>query len=97
MNGKKTYIGYDLGDGETIVDIATLDNSAVKQSVQTLFKAMTMPDSNTPGLAMPTVYGYDSNRRIAFASSILMDFENIDDVVINFKRRPSDIFGNISE
>lgn len=94
---KKTYIGYDLGDGETITDIAELDVGAVKQSVQTLFVDMTMPDCNTPGKAIPTAYGYTKGGKLVFASSILADPEEIRDIHINFKRRPSDLLGPVSE
>ena len=48
---KKAFIGYDLGDGETITDFSILSDNQIKESVQTVFVGMTMPDSNTPGQA----------------------------------------------
>lgn len=98
MDTNKTYtfIGYDLGDGETIVDMSTLDNNSVKKSVQTLFKAITMPDNNDPGKAMPTTFGYNKDNEIVFSSTILVDPENVKDIQVNFKRRPSDLIQSIS-
>ena len=97
MEGKKAFIGYDLGDGETITDMAVLDAAQMKDRVQTLFPDMTMPDSNDPGKAIPTVFGYDQDGNIVFASSIIALPEQIRDVRINFKRRPSDLMPSLSE
>lgn len=97
MVGKKTFIGYDLGDGETITDLAVLDAVQMKDRVQTLFTAMTMPDCNDPGKAIPTVFGYDEEGNIAFTSSILATPEEIRDIRINFKRCPSDLIPSISD
>lgn len=97
MVGKKTFIGYDLGDGETITDLAVLDAVQMKDRVQTLFTAMTMPDCNDPGKAIPTVFGYDEEGNIAFTSSILAAPEEIRDIRINFKRCPSDLIPSISD
>ena len=97
MVGKKTFIGYDLGDGETITDLAVLDAAQMKDRVQTLFTAMTMPDCNDPGKAIPTVFGYDEEGNIAFTSSILATPEEIRDIRINFKRCPSDLIPSISD
>lgn len=91
-----TYIGYDLGDGETITDIAVLDASQVKQGVQTLFVSMTMPDCNVPGQAIPTAYGIGPDGALVFASSILAEPEDVHDIHINFKRRPSDLLGTLT-
>lgn len=97
MAGKKTFIGYDLGDGETITDLAVLDAAQIKDRVQTLFTAMTMPDSNDPGKAIPTVFGYDEDGKIVFTSSILAAPEYIKNIRINFKRCPSDLISSITE
>lgn len=96
MSKKKAYIGYDLGDGETITDLAALEKDQVSQSVHIHFDAMVMPDNNTPGQAIPSVYGYCGDK-IVFASTILEDPEMVRDVHVNFKRRPSDLIKNISE
>ena len=97
MAEKKTFIGYDLGDGETITDLAVLDHNSVKDRVQTLFNAMTMPDNNTAGQAIPTVYGYTDDGRIVFSSSILTDPESVRDIRISFKRCPSDLMPSMTE
>lgn len=96
MIRKKAYIGYDLGDGETITDMVALDKDQINQSIQIHFDDMTMPDNNTPGMAIPTVYGYCGDK-IVFASTILDDPEMVKDVRVNFKRRPSDLIQKISE
>lgn len=98
MAEKITFIGFDLGDGESITDIAVLDDASVEQRIKTTFIPMTMPDSNTPGQAIPTAYGYDKNDgMLVFASSILVAPDDAYDIHINFKRRPSDLLGPISQ
>lgn len=98
MAEKITFIGYDLGDGESITDIAVLDDASVEQRIKTTFIPMTMPDSNTPGQAIPTAYGYDKNDgMLVFASSILVMPDEVRDIHINFKRRPGDLLGPVSQ
>lgn len=97
MAEKKTFIGYDLGDGETITDLAVLDANQMKDRVQTLFTQMTMPDCNDPGKAIPTVYGYDEDGNLSFTSSILAAPELVRNIHINFKRCPSDLVPSITE
>lgn len=97
-NNKKTYIGYDLGDGETIVNIATLQEDSVRKSIGTLIKDVSMPDTGNAGQAIPTIFGYNQNNEVVFASTILIDPEEVKDIHVNFKRRPSDLLSNnISE
>ncbi len=88
---KKAFIGYDLGDGETITDIAILDENQLRDSVQTVFMPMEMPDVNTAGRAIPTAFGYDEEGNLVFASSILNDPEVVKNITLNFKRCPSDL------
>ncbi|MBP1754014.1 MAG: hypothetical protein H6Q59_412 [Firmicutes bacterium] len=97
MEGKKTFIGYDLGDGESITDYVTMDATAAKDAVKTFFTAMTMPDLNDPGRALPTTYGYDECGNLVFAESIKSMPDLVNDVQINFKRRPSDLLPNLSQ
>lgn len=93
-----TFIGFDLGDGESITDIAVLSDVSVEQRIKTAFIPMTMPDSNTPGQAIPTAYGYDKNDgMLVFASSILVAPDDVRDIHINFKRRPGDLLGPVSQ
>ena len=35
MAEKITFIGFDLGDGESITDIAVLDDASVEQRIKT--------------------------------------------------------------
>lgn len=91
------YIGYDLGDGETITDITILDDRQTRTAVQTLFVPMEMPDNNTPGQAIPTAFAYDENGQIVFASSILDDPAMYREICINFKRCPSDMVRKVEE
>lgn len=86
---RKTYIGYDLGDGETITDLVTLESG--KNTNRTLFDDMTMPDSNDPGKAMPTIFAYGESGEVMFSSTIVAAPELVKNIVINFKRRPSDL------
>lgn len=97
MSKRKTFVGYDLGDGETITDLTTLDEDQVKGLTAAELKTMTMPDSNVPGQAIPTAFGYTKDGELVFASSILMDAENIKDIHASFKRRPSDLMGDLSK
>lgn len=92
----KTYLGYDLGDGESITDIASLSSYLLNQSVQPLFVSMTMPDCSTPGQAIPTAYATDESGSIVFASSILSDPTGVSGIRSSFKRRPSDLLGRLT-
>lgn len=92
---KKTYIGYDLGDGETITDVVTLE--AGKSTSKTVFENMTMPNTVTPGQAMPTVFAYDESGKVMFAQTITEEPEAVQDIIVNFKRRPSDLLKNRSD
>ena len=94
---KRAYIGYDLGDGETITDFVVMDDSMVAHSSKTVFIGMTMPDNNTPGQAIPTAFGYDEQGKLVFTSSILQDPECVKNVHSNFKRRPTDLFPKVTK
>lgn len=91
MKGKKIFIGFDLGDGESITDFVIRDATDIKEVIRTNFVAMTMPDSNEPGKAIPTVYGYGEDGKLVFAQSILIMPELVKDIQSNFKRRPCDL------
>jgi len=86
---RKTYIGYDLGDGETITDLVTLESGV--STTNTKFDNMTMPDSTTPGQAMPTMFAFDENGEVIFSQTISADLESVSNIVVNFKRCPSDL------
>lgn len=85
----KTYVGYDLGDGETITDLVKLEVG--KSTSKTDFDDMTMPDTVISGQAMPTVFAYDESGTVIFSQTITADPVAVSNIVINFKRRPSDL------
>lgn len=97
MDARKTFIGYDLGDGETVVDLATLSGQEIKTLTSTDIKGLTMPDCNDAGKAIPTAYGYTGDGELVFASSILQDAEDVKDIQANFKRRPTDLMGSLTD
>ena len=91
---RRVYVGYDLGDGETIVDLTVLDDMQVKASERAVFPGVTMPDRNTAGQAIPTAYARDRDSgETVFASSILDEPEAVEDIRSNFKRTPTDLIG----
>lgn len=93
---KKTYIGYDLGDGETITDLASLVPEKITEKID--FQSMTMPDGNDPGRAMPTVYAFDNDGNVMFSNQIVRsNGDDIQNVNVNFKRRPSDLITSYSD
>lgn len=94
---KKTFIGFDLGDGESITDFVTLNIGEKSGSVQTVFTPMTMPGYNEPGRAIPTVFGYDQMGHLVFSKAIAMMPDMISNVRVNFKRRPSDLIPGLTE
>lgn len=85
----KIYIGFDLGDGESITDFVSGNNTT--DGVMTKFVDMKMPDTTVEGKAIPTVFGYDEEGELVFANSILLMPDLIHDIKINFKRRPIDL------
>ncbi len=90
---KKLYIGYDLGDGETITDYALADSEKNFNIID--YPSMTMPSSVDPGKALPTVYGYDDNGNVVLLNVMLATSKNINDISTNFKRKPMDLLGTL--
>lgn len=97
MENKKTFIGYDLGDGESITDYVTLGIDEVSNTYKTNFIPMTMPGYSEPGRAIPTAFGYDENGKMIFAKNITIIPDMIHDIHVNFKRKPTDLIQNLSE
>lgn len=89
---RKTYVGYDLGDGETITDLVTLESG--RSTTKTVFDNMTMPDTIRPGQAMPTIFAYDETGEVIFSQTISADPEAVKNIIVNFKRCPSDLLGH---
>ncbi len=67
---RKTYVGYDLGDGETITDLVTLEKL---EDNKTNFDNMTMPDTVISGQAMPTVFALDDDGDVIFLRQSLLN------------------------
>lgn len=88
---RKTFLGYDLGDGESITDCVTLSMDQTKQGLQVVWKDMKMPGIKEPGKAVPTAYAYDWNGRPVFAGTITLMPDMVHDIHANFKRRPTDL------
>ncbi|MCD8111042.1 MAG: hypothetical protein LUE14_13320 [Clostridiales bacterium] len=97
MGNKKAFLGYDLGDGESITDIVVTDTDLPSRTVRTDFSDMPMPDCEKPGEALPTIFARDRDGEIIFAHSIQNDPESAVDIRINFKRRPTDLIENLNE
>jgi len=96
-NSKKIYLGCDLGDGEFITDITALNANMISGGVHIVFTDMTMPDLNDSGKAMPTAYGYNENNEVVFSSTICECPEEVKNVHVNFKRRPTDLMPALNE
>lgn len=94
---KKTFIGFDLGDGESITDFVTMNIGENQGGIQTVFTPMTMPGYNEPGRAIPTVFGFDQMDHLVFSRAITMMPDMIKNVQVNFKRRPSDLIPNLTD
>jgi len=77
------FIGFDIGDAESIIEMATSDGNDV-------FPA-TMPGQNASGRAIPTLYAFDDKGNTMFADQVAEDYDNLRQVEMNFKRRPSDL------
>ena len=92
------YIGYDLGDGETITDFAVTQKN--ERMMHTVFQNMTMPDTNTPGQALPTAFAYVETlgeKKLVFSSVIRDDPSICVDIQTNFKRRPTDLIKTLPD
>jgi hypothetical protein len=83
------YIGFDLGDGETIANyIQTFDSNAAVSEI----KDILMPDTQYAGTTIATAYAYKKNTTdIAFSPYIIKNEEDVENIHTNFKRRPSDL------
>lgn len=92
-------LGYDLGDGETIIDAVTfqIQDGNNMPFAQQEIGALRMPDSSKDGEAIPTGFGYDERKNVVFSNSISGDPESISDIHAYFKRKPTDLLGNISK
>ena len=98
---KVLSLGYDLGDGETIIDAAVfevVENAISRKFEEELLKAgLRMPESENEGYALPTGFGYNEKGEIIFVPSILVsDPEDVKDIHAYFKRQPTNVLGIVS-
>ena len=97
---KVLSLGYDLGDGETIVDgviFEVFEINGVQKFDEKPLDGFRMPGSTKDGEAIPTGFGYNERKEIVLVPSIIADSEKIKDIHAYFKRKPTDILGTISE
>ena len=98
MAGLKAFIGYDLGDGETITDMVVLDIDTQKQLVRTDFSDMPMPDSTTPGRALPTIFARDEGGRILFSQSVSLQIRILSGISTStLSGSPTDLLGELTD
>ena len=86
-------LGYDLGDGETVIDAVIFDYNINNATIfnQTNVLDVRMPDTIKPGEAIPTGYGYNQNNDIVFCNSIIANPQNVNNIRSYFKRKPTDM------
>ncbi len=89
----KTFIGYDLGDGESITDYVTMDSG---EEFDIRWSDMPMLGMEE-GRAVPTTYGYTGDGRLVFFNTIIRKPSTIKRVCVNFKRRPTDLISGLTE
>lgn len=77
------YMGFDIGDAESIIAFAKGDDSNVQNA--------TMPGKNAAGMAIPTMYGFSKAGDLQLADAIANDGSDLTNVAVNFKRCPSDL------
>lgn len=92
MYTRLASFGYDLGDGETIIDIALTDSNL---NVDTSHEVR-MPDCQKEATAIPTGFGRDADGNVILVPSILLDSDNVTDIHAYFKRRPGDLLGPLT-
>lgn len=85
---KTTYIGFDLGDGDTIANFVNSDGEDVIKEIQDI----QMPETQYSGTAIATAYAYKKNTtNIVFSPYILKNEDEVENIHTNFKRRPTDL------
>lgn len=80
---RRTCVGYDLGDTETITDVVILEEGGL--STRTTFDNMTMSGIDIPGQAMPTIFVFDEDGEVVFSNIILAYSEYVHNITTNLK------------
>ena len=87
----KTFIGFDLGNSDSIIDCVTLSTASLKSGLGVIFRAMMMPGTHEPGRPIPTEYAYTSDNRLILGNAILHFLGSLSSIQRNFLRRPTDL------
>ncbi|MCR4712921.1 MAG: hypothetical protein K5751_00915 [Treponemataceae bacterium] len=92
---RKIYIGYDLGDGETIVsyNVWTDDPKAPEETV----KSFIMPTMNKNDIPIPTAFCKIGDNIFLGNKIVRKKMDANSYFVGNFKKRPTDLLKNYTE
>lgn len=88
MRKMRFFIGFDIGDAESIIEMAISSEDTVHPAI--------MPGKSSAGQAIPTLYAYDDEGNTVFANQVAQDYDNLKKVEMNFKRRPSDLLSGLT-
>ena len=91
----KTFIGFDLGNSDSIIDCVTLSTASLKSGLGVIFRAMMMPGTHEPGRPIPTEYAYTSDNRLILGNAILHFPGPLDSIQRNFLHRPTDLISEM--
>lgn len=86
------YVGFDLGDGESLLSVAKYDNSNGKDFIKVT--KIRMPGESNAGIAIPTAYGINKDGSILLGKSI-SSIEDLSKVFSNFKKQPSTLLHSL--
>lgn len=89
------YVGYDLGDGETLVSFAEYVNDNTGRNYVDKIRVR-MPGSVSEGIAIPTAYAVTSNGEIKIGKGLAGAF-GVEKVYSNFKKRPSELLDKLDQ
>lgn len=91
----KTFIGFDLGNSDSIIDCVTLSTASLKSGLRVICRAMMMPGAHEPGRPIPTEYAYTSDNRLILGNAILYFPGPLDSIQRNFLHRPTDLISEM--
>ena len=93
----KLYIGYDLGDGETVISYCKVEiNEQTDVFEKKNIEKFLMPSKNRDGEPIPTAYAIISNDEIVWGDNITKR-ASVKRVVSNFKKQPTSFFNFSSQ
>ena len=89
------YVGYDLGDGETLISFAEYVNDNSGRNYINRIRVR-MPGTVAEGIAIPTAYAVTSNGEIKIGKGLASAF-GVEKVYSNFKKRPSELLDKLDQ